>query len=1342
MKKAALVVTVGLGVVGFMAMPKARRFCQGLDLGAFQGKSNLGLDAEMALKADALKSVKKHTAAQKIVLKAMKSTGRKYSNHYEQRQVRSLPENPADAAREMLTKEEIVAYKATRPLSSIRPDQLPVSEMLGDGDDINAIIRTCPAPRDGESELACQVVTFINLIVVHCQDFLDVSALCGASISGIITSAAAMAPYGAAVHAACAEDVLKNPKKQELLNGLYTVPTFHRRLEEVKKVEELKDAMANLKDLRQKLEAKLGFNASVPTMYSEANLEQMIQLMNDGIAGDAETSSMRGSSEFTKEAITLTLVLILNAYSSELQKVVLLYPGGNMRNGYVLPLLMICIELTSCDKAVRSPAFALVDDDPCLRDPDSQDFQCGTALLQSGNRRLPPRKAAYQSEASKDAKKAGAPLLEDLLEVASKASYNASFLGQLESLVSDPSLGAKGVHGSLHFLQEEHSIRLSTCDAELRLRLESELKLTELYNRWLHLDKACQADEHLLRQELDLCLQAQAAEKRENQTSGCAEHNRLLQTKVKECSSIRAATRSTGCARASQAAQSCSSYSVCRTRMSAALAQAGTAAKAVVSGQHQSRWLATATSKCLRDRLSDKSFNHSSSLLAAKACQALAEKEIQAFGQLKEQSEMGPLSFRCRCQAKLSRLFLGLALATLWFRVPAPAMSEPPSPAGLLVLGLNPGLQTILRLRDLDLGQVNRAEAAITGVGGKGQNAAKAAKVVLRLRPESSCPVTVCQFLGGSTGEEVKRLLSQQGIHDITTQTGAATRQLVTLVDYAASGGNPVVTELVAPSQPIEEAAAQELLARITDAASSFRGILLMGTWPNGTTSRLYQAAAEAKATGALCVLDAVKPVQDIEDLLASGNIDIYKVNAVELCTLMGAQGLREGEVGESQVREAVSKMFDKYPGVKHAAITAGPQAAFLFSRDSAVRYDIPKVDCLNPIGAGDTVAGVLMASWCSGLAQDFEEAMLYGLASATAKVKEEGEGGKFDIEAMLTIKKAISMSYRRRWSAMQEVKNSSSVLRQFVTVGRFAVQHPEREPAETWEQSASSFSPQALGADLAKEVAGVSFMQEGIERADALPRHLHKVLMDSMVSVPMFLALFTLVMLWARCTVALTNREQKEPSTPSAVDAWCVQGAEAECDGKWLCHELIVPRNSRCAVTVPRMLKEGPWTAVVSDKMGQCMFKVCTTEAQGLQLNIARQDGAVLAACQISLEGDGSCQILKSSSESPFATLEWEALQARGWFRWKSAGPGGFVLRSRLGALLQVTGGLEGLDGRLYVQDARKRSVAEATLCRGGGSLPDTLHVQVVSPGATDLGLVLAVLLAVDRLQASSSSQ
>ena len=158
----------------------------------------------------------------------------------------------------------------------------------------------CTVDIGGAIAYMSQVVTFINLIVVHCQDFLDVSALCGASISGIITAAAAMAPYGAAVHAACAKgSILKNPKKAEAISSLYTVPT-PRRLEELKQLNAVKDAMANLKDLRQQLEAKLGFNASVPTMYSEANMEQMIQLMDDGV-GDNTEKSMRGSPVFSEE---------------------------------------------------------------------------------------------------------------------------------------------------------------------------------------------------------------------------------------------------------------------------------------------------------------------------------------------------------------------------------------------------------------------------------------------------------------------------------------------------------------------------------------------------------------------------------------------------------------------------------------------------------------------------------------------------------------------------------------------------------------------------------------------------------------------------------------------------------------------------------------------------------------------------------------------------------------------------------------------------------------------------------------------------------------------------------
>ncbi|CAK9109179.1 Adenylate cyclase 1 [Durusdinium trenchii] len=71
----------------------------------------------------------------------------------------------------------------------------------------------CTVDIAGAVAYISQVVTFINLIVVHCQDFLDVSALCGGSIAAITTGGAAIAAYGGAVHAACRYNhLLKTPK--------------------------------------------------------------------------------------------------------------------------------------------------------------------------------------------------------------------------------------------------------------------------------------------------------------------------------------------------------------------------------------------------------------------------------------------------------------------------------------------------------------------------------------------------------------------------------------------------------------------------------------------------------------------------------------------------------------------------------------------------------------------------------------------------------------------------------------------------------------------------------------------------------------------------------------------------------------------------------------------------------------------------------------------------------------------------------------------------------------------------------------------------------------------------
>lgn len=331
---------------------------------------------------------------------------------------------------------------------------------------------------------------------------------------------------------------------------------------------------------------------------------------------------------------------------------------------------------------------------------------------------------------------------------------------------------------------------------------------------------------------------------------------------------------------------------------------------------------------------------------------------------------------------------------------------------GLLSLGLNPSQQTVVRLRSLDLGQVNRAEAAAPGVGGKGQNAAKAAATLLgdasSAKPTS---VSVAQFLGGDSGSIIEKHLTSLGISQITQKVQAPTRQTMTLLDYPADKPRPEVTELVMPSAQLGQTEVDSLLAKVTSMLPKQKGILLMGSWPNGVDASFYSAVAQAKAEGATVLMDAFKPIDDVTEILLLGCVDCYKVNAFEICTLMGATGVKEGQISTEQVVDAIQRAFEKFPGVQSFAITDGPGRAYFFGREGkALQFTVPKVECLNPIGAGDTVAGVMMAAYCAGLTSTMHEAMHLGLAAASAKVQSESEGGIFDVPEMYRLKELITV--------------------------------------------------------------------------------------------------------------------------------------------------------------------------------------------------------------------------------------------------------------------------------------------------------------------------------------------
>lgn len=141
----------------------------------------------------------------------------------------------------------------------------------------------CTVDIGGAVAYMSQVVTFVNLIVVHCQDLLDVNALCAGSIAAITTGAAAIAPYGAAVHAACRYNhLLKTPKAIQKINALYTAPSVDpvsaRRLE-AEETPKLKESLAKISDMRHRLK-ELRKNVDVPEEgNTEADMQRLLSLI-------------------------------------------------------------------------------------------------------------------------------------------------------------------------------------------------------------------------------------------------------------------------------------------------------------------------------------------------------------------------------------------------------------------------------------------------------------------------------------------------------------------------------------------------------------------------------------------------------------------------------------------------------------------------------------------------------------------------------------------------------------------------------------------------------------------------------------------------------------------------------------------------------------------------------------------------------------------------------------------------------------------------------------------------------------------------------------------------------
>ncbi len=166
----------------------------------------------------------------------------------------------------------------------------------------------------------------------------------------------------------------------------------------------------------------------------------------------------------------------------------------------------------------------------------------------------------------------------------------------------------------------------------------------------------------------------------------------------------------------------------------------------------------------------------------------------------------------------------------------------------IICISLNPAIDRRLRVRELHLGQVNRASSARPAPGGKAAHVAMVARAL-------GSEVLWVGFLGGPTGDDCLRGLQAIGIPTKIVKTQSSTRVNLEIIDDREK-----VTEILEPGGPIETTEADEMFSlccSLFERCKQKARVVLSGSLPPGLHPTFYSRLIEAAhASGCFVLLD------------------------------------------------------------------------------------------------------------------------------------------------------------------------------------------------------------------------------------------------------------------------------------------------------------------------------------------------------------------------------------------------------------------------------------------------------------------------------------------------------
>lgn len=272
---------------------------------------------------------------------------------------------------------------------------------------------------------------------------------------------------------------------------------------------------------------------------------------------------------------------------------------------------------------------------------------------------------------------------------------------------------------------------------------------------------------------------------------------------------------------------------------------------------------------------------------------------------------------------------------------------------------LNPSIDYIVRVDDLQLGALNRMTEDLKLPGGKGIN-------VSRILKRIAAPATALGFLGGFTGRFIADWLEAEAIPQDFTEVAADTRiniKLKAIAETEINGLGPAVT-------PAEAAQLKKTLQRLQPDDI----VILSGSTPTSLPAGFYQELiAIIKEQQARFVIDTTGA--DLTAALPARPL-LVKPNNHELAELYQTQFNTLAEIIPYGQKLLAA-------GAQHAIISMAGDGALLFVDEHVYLAAALKHPVVNSVGAGDSMIAGFVGTFEK--TQDPLEAFRWGVACGSA---------------------------------------------------------------------------------------------------------------------------------------------------------------------------------------------------------------------------------------------------------------------------------------------------------------------------------------------------------------------